>query len=219
MSGDPRAGDDMGNAIRDVTREVRAPAALRAGVAEQRRRSAHRRRRTRRWAAITGAAVLAAVALVALLSGVRSSPEPSLASATAVSLAPTTAPAPGVDGDDARFLRAGVEAVRFPNYAYESSAYGSPWVPVGRRVDRLHGRRAVTVRYTDGSVWLGYTVVDGPPLRVPSAARAASADGVDAAVLRDDGAVVVTWRRGGHTCVLASRDVPAEELLRLATWG
>jgi hypothetical protein len=30
--------------------------------------------------------------------------------------------------------------------------------------------------------------------------------------------VIVTWERGGHTCVLAGESADAEELLALADW-
>ena len=34
----------------------------------------------------------------------------------------------------------------------------------------------------------------------------------------DLAATIVTWERGGHSCVMASRDVPAHTLERLAAW-
>jgi hypothetical protein len=36
--------------------------------------------------------------------------------------------------------------------------------------------------------------------------------------LEYEGRDVVTWKRGGHTCVLSSKDVPRAELLALAGW-
>ena len=36
--------------------------------------------------------------------------------------------------------------------------------------------------------------------------------------LEHEGREVVTWKRGGHTCVLSSKDVPRAELLALAGW-
>ncbi len=32
------------------------------------------------------------------------------------------------------------------------------------------------------------------------------------------GATVVTWERDGHSCVMASAQVPAASLVRLASW-
>ena len=37
-------------------------------------------------------------------------------------------------------------------------------------------------------------------------------------MLEEDGRTVVTWERGGHTCVLSAEGVPADELLELAGW-
>jgi hypothetical protein len=36
--------------------------------------------------------------------------------------------------------------------------------------------------------------------------------------VRDGATTVVSWRLGGHTCVLASRVLDADGLLRLAAW-
>jgi hypothetical protein len=41
--------------------------------------------------------------------------------------------------------------------------------------------------------------------------------GVQYQTLRIDGRLAVTWRRGGHTCVLIG-DAPRAELVTLASW-
>ena len=40
-------------------------------------------------------------------------------------------------------------------------------------------------------------------------------EGVPVAVIERDGLRIVTWRRGGHTCVVAARGVGLERLLGL----
>jgi hypothetical protein len=89
----------------------------------------------------------------------------------------------------------------------------------GVRRDSLDGRRALTVHYAGaGDARVGYTIVDTPPLDVPGSARRVTRGSLGLAVWRRDGANVVTWRRAGHTCVLASRSMPASRLLDLAAW-
>jgi hypothetical protein len=80
---------------------------------------------------------------------------------------------------------------------------------VAVRHEELEGRRAVTVAYEGG---VGYTVVAGEPLDLPDGARRTG----PYAIVEHDGATVVTWRRGEHTCVLASRQVSARDLVRMA---
>ena len=53
---------------------------------------------------------------------------------------------------------------------------------------------------------------------MPDGARRVRRGALPLAVLRHGGAAVVTWRRDGHTCVLASRQASAERLVRLAAW-
>jgi hypothetical protein len=42
--------------------------------------------------------------------------------------------------------------------------------------------------------------------------------GVTYHVFRKDGRAVVTWERGGHTCVLSGKGVQDRELVALANW-
>ena len=61
--------------------------------------------------------------------------------------------------------------------------------------------------------------MDGKPLEVPSRARRLTAKGMRLAVLRRGETLVATWREGGHTCVLASRDMSLDEIVAFATWS
>jgi hypothetical protein len=76
----------------------------------------------------------------------------------------------------------------------------------------------VTYRGPRGDV--GYTIVDGAPLPEPGGARHVTANGVRLAVLRKGDATIVTWRRGGHTCVIAGRGKGVEgQLVKFASWA
>jgi hypothetical protein len=47
-----------------------------------------------------------------------------------------------------------------------------------------------------------------------------TANGTRFAVLREGDATIVTWRRDGHTCVLAGRGAGVEEqLVAFASWA
>jgi hypothetical protein len=206
--------EEVGAAIRGAADAVQAPPRLHAAVAARRRTAARRR-----WSAVAALATLAViVALVAVLAKdeQRTTPPraPSLAEVAGLALAPSREPPPPVDPRDPRFVRAAVGSLRFPSYGY-----GTGWVAVGRRTDAVGDRRAVTVAYANRSARVGYTIVEpGPPPRAPAAARRVWWHGVHATVLRHGGAVVVSWRVGGQTCVLASRDATEREMLRLASW-
>jgi hypothetical protein len=202
----------IGAAIRAAAAGVEAPQGLRAEVA---RAAGERRPSRRRWIAVPVlgvllAAVITAVALVALDSG----GGPTIADAAGLALKNPTAPPPAGDRRDKRFLRAEVDGVRFPNYRYST-----PFHTAGARSDELHGRRALTVVYGLGDKRVGYTIVSGKPLPVPSGARRVTRDGLRLAAFRRHGALVVAWREGGHTCVLASKSVNLDRLLTWAAWS
>ncbi len=141
---------------------------------------------------------------------------PSVDDAVALALAPPTAPAPAVDPADMHLVRARIGGITFPNYTYA----WPKWTTTGARRDRISGRDARTVIYRGPRGDVGYTIVDGKPLDPPSGARHVRAGGVDLSVLRRDGATIVTWRRDGHTCVLAGRGAGVErQLVRFASWA
>jgi hypothetical protein len=210
-------GEAIGRRIQELALEVEAPATLRMRLAETQRatqRPARRRRRLASFGAV-GVAALAALALV--LAGVDGGGPgaPSVDDAVAVALAPATAPAPAVDPSDVQLVRAKVAGITFPNYAYA----WPKWKTSGVRSDRLSGRASRTVVYRGPRGAVGYTIVDGEPLAVPEGARHERVGGLDLAILRRDGATVVTWQRDGHTCVLAGRGAGVEEqLVKFATW-
>jgi anti-sigma factor RsiW len=172
------------------------------------------RRRRREWArpvprlAIAGAAVAAAVAAAIVLSGGPGAP--TVADAAALAAKAPTAPAP--PSRSATKLAIGVEGVTFPDYA---RAYG--WRPLGVRRGQLDGRDATVVFYGKDGRRLAYVIVAGSALTRPSGAQSTVVDGVDYRVLRLGGRPAVTWRRGGHTCVLIG-GATRSELLQLASW-
>jgi hypothetical protein len=88
------------------------------------------------------------------------------------------------------------------------------------RHDTVGGRAATTVTYRGPAGDVGYTIVDGAPLPEPEGARRVVSAGVPMRVFTKDGATVVTWRRGGHTCILAGRGRDAEaRLVAFASWA
>jgi hypothetical protein len=196
----------IGAAIRAAAQTVEAPPELRRQVAS------HRPRRTRPWVAIPalGAVAASVIAVVAILA-VGSSGAPTVADAAGLALRSPDQPAPAVSRNE-HYLRADVEGVRFPNYRYQDR---TPFDAVGARSDEVGGRATRSVVYGLGDKRIGYTIVSGEPLDVPAGARHVNHNGVDVATFRSHGARVVTWRQGGHTCVIASRNV---NLSRLIDW-
>ena len=196
------------------TAEIGAPARLRADV--ERRRGGSRASRGARRRVVVGRSIAAAAAvalalILVLPSGF--SGAPSVADAASLAEKPPTQPAPaGVPGAPA-LLRKEVDDVPFPNYA---AKFG--WKPAGARQDDPSGRDATTVYYEKGGRTIGYTIVSGDALDVPSDARSTTRAGVEYRSFRHDGRTVVTWERNGHTCVLSAKAARPAELLTLADW-
>ena len=195
------------------TSEIGAPARLRAEI-ERRRALALKGRSAimsarRALVATATAAILAAVlVLPGALSG-----SLTVADAAAFAEKPPTQRAPaGVPGTP-QLLRAEVDGVRFPNYA---AKFG--WTPVGARRDHRSGHDATTVHYRKGGRTMAYTIISGDALDTPSDARATKRAGVEYRTLRSYGRTVVTWTRGGHTCVLSADSASRAELVALAAW-
>jgi hypothetical protein len=158
----------------------------------------------------------AVVLAIAGLPGGGQTAAPSFDDAARLALARSTAPAPALDPIDTRLVAAHVGGLRFPNYAYA----WPQWQTAGARSDHVGGRNAVTVTYRGPRGAVGYTIVDGAPLAEPAGARHVTAAGVRLAIVRRPGTTFVTWRRAGHTCVLATRVPGAEQqLVRFATWA
>jgi hypothetical protein len=217
---DPHA-DAVGRRIRAAAQSVDAPPRLRDRLAVERAAAAAgeargARRARRRLPAVLVAGVAAVAVAVVLLVGGGGAAAPSFDQAAQLAIAPPSAPAPASDPTDARLVQASVAGVRFPNYSYRWPR----WKTVGARRDRLVGRDAVSVTYRGPAGDVGYTIVDGEPLKEPSDARHISAGGLRLGVVHRGARTLVTWIRGGHTCVLAGRGPGVEQqLVRFATWA
>jgi hypothetical protein len=64
---------------------------------------------------------------------------------------------------------------------------------------------------------VAYTIIGTPVLALPSVPLT-HLDGVAVQKLSLRGRNVVTWRRGGHTCVISASGVPMGVLEKLADW-
>jgi hypothetical protein len=197
------------------TANTGAPARLRAEVERRRvsgRSSARSLKRVRITRALS-AATAAGLALILAFSGIFSA-SLSVADAAALAQKPPTQPAPRGVPAKPQLLRAAVGGVPFPNYA---AKFG--WKPVGAREDAPSGRHATTVYYENGARRIAYTIVSGDALGHPSDARSTTRAGVEYRSFRYHGRAVVTWERGGHTCVLSGgKSVSPAQLVALADW-
>ena len=209
---DRAAGERAMGRIRAAASTVRAPHSLRAAVAQERLAVGQPAPRRSRSLVFAGAAATAALALavgVVLVTGSDGTPGGSVADAAQVALrAPTDGPP--ARASDGR-VRLSVGGVRFPDYAHWKG-----WRAVGTRTDTVAGRAAVTVVYGRGAKRVGYTIVDGHPLRIPEGAKRVTYDGLDVWVLRRGDARYITWQRDGRTCVLATRETKLKRLLEFA---
>jgi hypothetical protein len=200
-------------ALHQARATERAPERLRAKIEASR---PSRARSARRRLAYAGgaAAALAAVVLalvLALPSGTPGAPPVSEAAALAALGPVQAAPAPDPSMPAVR-LHQSVGDVYFPNW---TSRFG--WHAIGSRTDTLAGRTAVTVFYRGRNNTIAYTIVHSPPLAEP-AAQTLNWDGTELRTFESNGRLVVTWRRGGNTCVLSGTGVRAAELQKLAAW-
>ncbi|HLI58267.1 MAG TPA: hypothetical protein VKV21_01245 [Solirubrobacteraceae bacterium] len=185
------------------------------GLGAPRRRAAERRRiavwRPRATVALVAlAAALVAVVAIALHGGA----VPTVQRTARLALAAATGPAPAVDPSNRELLALrprGARRIPFPSYASFAG-----WRASGVRQDTLDGRRVTTVFYVVGSGRAGYSIVSGAALPVPHGAHVRGPHGVLYVLATSDGARYVTWRRDGHTCVIASRSLGRGTLLALA---
>ena len=159
-----------------------------------------------------GAAVAALVAVVVFV--VSGTSAPSVASAAQLGQRPPSQPAPTAQAAQPKLLDADVSGVPFPNWA---GKFG--WKPVGKRVDKVGGRQAVTVFYEKGGKRLAYTIVSGNRLKPPAGGAPAVREGTGLLAYGDiAGRPAVVWTRGGHTCILSGAGVPRPTMLMLAGW-
>ncbi|HUB76683.1 MAG TPA: hypothetical protein VL977_06485 [Solirubrobacteraceae bacterium] len=184
-----------------------APAGLRARITAPPARRGAARRRPR--ARVVAVACLALVAL-GIVFAVRTR-APDVRGEIHLALARATLPAPRVSARRPGLLSAAVAGIPFPDWQPRG------WRATGARSDSFSGRGVETVFYSSPEYGrAGYSIVAGGGLRVAGAVRQVARGGVAYAVLRVDRANVVTWRRDGHTCVIASRSVGRGTLLALA---
>jgi anti-sigma factor RsiW len=192
----------------------RAPERLRFRI-EAARPAGRSRPRWRAGYIAAAAAALAAVVLALVLvlpSGTPGAPSISDAAALAAR-GPAKgegAPAPDPANPRAR-LDESVDEAYFPNW----TSLG--WRAYGQRTDRLNGRTAMTVYYEWKGRRLAYTIVAAPALKLP-AGRTTRQNGTAFDMATLGGHPVVTWWRGGDTCVLSASGVKVAELLTLAAW-
>ena len=190
--------------IHGAAGEVRAPLGLRESLERERERNArglHRRRG--RWLslAVAGAAV-AVLAAVLVASG-----GPTVEDAAAFSARPASSAAPAAAGDD---LRIAQDGVAFPDWSAEG------WRATGSHRGEVGGRSATTVYYVKDGREIAYTIVGGEPLDVPARGVDVDAAGTSVRLFDMQGRTVATWRKGGHTCVLAGDGAKGEQLAALA---
>lgn len=188
------------------------PESLRASVELHRRARSSRRRAVRLAPRFGLAAAVAAAAVVAAIVLTGGPGAPTVADAARLSARPPTAPAPVPQSKNPAKLALDVQGLAFPNLGSWAG-----WTTVGVRRDRLDGRAATVVYYAKGAKRIAYVIVAGPGLARPTAAQATIKRGVEYRTLRLSGRLAVTWRRGGHTCLLIGEATSAE-LVKLASW-
>jgi hypothetical protein len=219
------ASPELASALKEQERAVTmlraldepAPAALRARVRELTDGAAQARgpRRAARWRRslfVPAATALAvAVAALVLLLGSGGSSAPTVPQTARLALAAATLPAPPEDPADSDVLRLRVGGLAFPYYGLTAG-----WKATGARTDTIGGRRIVTVFYMEQGHRVGYAIVAGAPLAVGGGKRFTE-NGVSYRLQHAGGALLITWRQGGHTCVIAGHRVNSATLLALAS--
>ena len=216
-SGFEQAEAELVEFVRSI--DVRAPESLHRQVqalaADASRRKGFLRMRHRRSPALAryafAGALAAAVAAIGISGGGN---EPFIRQASALTLAPATAPAPRENPHISGQLAAAVEGVAFP---YWEDRFG--WRSTGTRSDHVNGRAVTTVFYGDRrGRQIGYTIVAGTPAPKQDRGAIAWRNGTRYRLLQLHGATVVTWLRDGRLCVVAGRGVSGATLLALASW-
>ncbi len=191
-----------------------ADAVATAGHARSPAAARSRRRSWRLGFGLAAAATLAAVVAVVLVLAVGpGSNGPSVADVARLSTLPPNGPAPARAGTAGTELAADVQGVTFPDL---SATYG--WRAAGVRDGSVGGRDATVVYYDRAGDRIAYAIVAGPGLSSPRGGQTVTVDGVPYQTLTLGGRPAVTWRRGGHTCVLTG-SAPVHELLTLAAWS
>jgi anti-sigma factor RsiW len=184
------------------------PDSLRHAVDGLRPRAVRRRRRLG-WILSAAGVVAAALVVFAVLStsGVLGGPTVAAAADFALGTPNGPGPRPAAGGT----LDVSVGGVAFPDW---SRSHG--WRPVGARRGDVHGRPATVVFYEKDGRRIGYAIVDGLALPRPDNAATTTRAGVEYQSLPMYGRQVVTWQKGGHTCVLIG-PLSSDELVDLAS--
>jgi hypothetical protein len=188
--------------------DARAPAALHASVAAL---DAPAVARWSRWELMIPAGLAAGVALVAVVL-VLAAPgrQANVVTTAHLALSRATFAAPAQSETNHAALATTVDGVAFPDW----QARG--WQATGARRDSLGDHTVKTVFYVSVTgTRVGYSIAAGAALPV-GGGRTVAVQGVRFTVIDADGATIVTWLRGGHTCVLASRGAGPGALLKLA---
>ncbi|HEU5477943.1 MAG TPA: hypothetical protein VFU64_09000 [Gaiellaceae bacterium] len=201
-------------ATQALAAEEQVPASLQAAIEARVRAHAARRgtfrRPVPRLVVATAGAVAAAIVAAVVLTG--SPGAPSVADAARLGTQPPTAPAPPPTGRAGTRLTLAVDGVHFPNLKVFAG-----WSTAGARHGHIGDRDATVVVYRKDGRRLGYVIVAGGGLARPSGGQTAVVHRVPYQTLHLSGRLAVTWRRGGHTCVLLGQATRGE-LLRLASW-
>jgi hypothetical protein len=197
--------------------ETMAPLALRERIEADTRRAGKSGARSRglmRWLLPAGGLVAAAAVVLALVVGGGTNAPSVLATASLATGGPLL-PAPAEDSANGAVLKASMGGVPFP---YWGDSF--QWEAVGARDDKIEDRNARTVFYDNPKgARAAYTILGGDTVAAPSGARKETRNGITLWITQDKGRRIVSWTRGGHTCVLsAPLAVPEQKLLELASW-
>jgi anti-sigma factor RsiW len=189
--------------------DERAPSALRARLELARDPRPRRALPRRGWTAIPVAAVAAAAAIVLTVG---SGPgAPTVAAAATLAFRAPLHPAGGVAANSDTLTWPTAGGLAFPDWRRE---YG--FNATGARTDRLGDRVAATVFYNQGGARIAYTIVSGHALAAGAPASESMVGGTRMWSYTSKGRAIVTWLRGGHTCVLSGAPALLSELQRLA---
>jgi hypothetical protein len=104
--------------------------------------------------------------------------------------------------------------VTYPDWQHE---FG--WHATGARRDEAGGRASDTVYYEHMGHRIGYTVLEGEALGLPSDGRRIVRDGLAIQLFHEGEKSVAVFERNGRTCVLAGKVLEDETLIKLAAWG
>ena len=198
--------------------ETMAPLALRERIEADSQRAGKRGAGARsrgRLGWLLPAGGLVAVAAVALVLVLGNGNAPSVLATASLATGGPVLPAPAEDSANGAVLKASMQGVPFP---YWGDSF--QWEAVGARDDKIADRSARTVFYDNPKgARAAYTILGGDKIDAPSGAHRETRNGTTLWITQDKGRRIVTWTRGGHTCVLsAPLAVPEQKLLELASW-